>query len=60
MPVVGLAQGKFHLQVGADGSVVASRDFHDVAFVRGTAPGAGPDAYAALARRIRAQVGAAR
>ncbi len=56
--VVGLAQGKFHLQAASDGSVQASRDFAQTEFVHGDPPSAGPEAYAVLAQRIRARVGA--
>jgi hypothetical protein len=58
--VVGLAQGKFHLQPAADGSVQASRDFAQTEFVHGEPPSAGPEGYAALAQRIRARAGATR
>jgi hypothetical protein len=53
--LVGLAQGKYHLEAGADGKLVATREFKDTAFVGGAAPSAGPEPFAALAERVRAR-----
>ena len=58
--VVGLAQGKFHLEGVKGGAVQASRDFAKTEFVRGAPPSAAPEAYAELAQRIRARAGATR
>jgi hypothetical protein len=58
--IVSLAQGKYHLGAAADGSMQASRDFAQTEFVHGDPPSAGPEAYAALAQRIRSRAGATR
>lgn len=58
--LVGLAQGKYHLDSDGHGGFTATRDFRNTAFVNGPAPAAGPEPYAELARRIRAHAGGAK
>lgn len=50
--LIGLSEGKFHLEPDAKGALVASRDFSDTAFVGEPLSGA-PEPYAKLAARIR-------
>ena len=55
--LVGLAQGKYHLARDAKGTLQATRDFRQTAFVQGAPLSQGPESYAALAARVRAHVG---
>jgi hypothetical protein len=57
--LVALSEGKFHVVRGAAGPAQVTRDFHDVAFVRGPALSPGPEDYAVLAQRIRQRAEAA-
>ena len=58
--LVGLAQGKFHLVADAKGGFSATREFPHTTFAASPEPSRGPDAYAALARRIRQRAGGAK
>ena len=55
--LVGLAQGKYHLERDEKGAVQARRDFRQTAFVNGAPLSPGPEPYAALAARVRARAG---
>jgi hypothetical protein len=54
--LIGLAQGKYHLEADVSGALQASRDFKGTAFVKGEPPSPGPEVYSSLAERIRSHV----